>query len=187
MTMEHLLSIALGIGLSAACGFRVFIPMLVISIASMSGHLELADGFDWIGTPYACGAFGTAALCEILAYYIPWFDNLMDTIATPTAVVAGTVATASMVGDMSPWLQWSLAAIAGGGVAGTIQAGTVALRSASSVVSGGLANPVVATAELVGSAFTALLAIIAPIVALALVAVILGLVIRQFFFRERPA
>lgn len=119
--MDTALSILVGIGLSSACGFRVFVPLLVISIASQTGHLALADGFRWIATPAACAAFGTAALCEVAAYSIPWFDHLMDTIATPAACIAGTVATASMVGDLSPWLTWSLAAIAGGGVAGAIK------------------------------------------------------------------
>ncbi len=185
--METLLSLLVGIGLSAACGFRVFLPMLVISIASWSGHLTLADGFEWIATPYACAAFGTAAVCEIVAYYVPWFDNLMDTIATPTAVIAGTVATASMVSDLSPWLTWSLAAIAGGGVAGTVQAGTVALRGASSVFTGGFGNPVVSTAELVGSVVTAVLAVIAPIAAVVLVALLLFFIVRYWIKRKSAA
>ena len=48
--MDTILSVCLGIGLSAACGFRVFVPLLVMSIANLSGHLTLAHGFDWIGT-----------------------------------------------------------------------------------------------------------------------------------------
>src|ERR1043165_1472954 len=116
--MEPLLAICLGIGLSAACGFRVFVPLLVMSIASLSGHLTLAPGFQWIGTYPALVTFSAATIAEIAGYYIPWVDHLLDTIATPAAIVAGTVITAAAVGDMSPILKWSLAAIAGGGVAG---------------------------------------------------------------------
>jgi hypothetical protein len=97
--MEKLLSICLGIGLSAACGFRVFIPLLAISIASLSGHMILSEGFEWIGTYPAFLAFAAAAIFEIAAYYIPWFDNLMDSIAGPAAVVAGILVAASVIKD----------------------------------------------------------------------------------------
>jgi hypothetical protein len=169
--MELALSILIGIGLAAACGFRVFVPFLVISIASLSGHLDLAPGFEWIGTYYALTAFAIATVLEILAYYIPWFDNLMDAIATPAAVVAGAIIMAAVVGDMSPFLRWSLAIIAGIGVAGAVQGTTVALRGASTATTGGLANPVVSTGELAGSVVTSVLAVILPILAVALLAI----------------
>ena len=76
--METALSVILGIGLSAACGFRVFVPMLGTSIAALSGHLELSEGFGWIGTPAAAIGFGTATVIEIGAYYVPWLDNLLE-------------------------------------------------------------------------------------------------------------
>ncbi|MBN1522667.1 MAG: DUF4126 domain-containing protein, partial [Candidatus Aureabacteria bacterium] len=97
--MDNVLSIFIGIGLSAACGFRVFVPLLGISLASLTGHLELAPGFEWIGSPLALIAFSTATLLEIAAYYIPLVDNFLDTIATPGAILAGTIITASLMGD----------------------------------------------------------------------------------------
>src|SRR5205814_3692163 len=149
--MENLLSICLGIGLSAACGFRIFVPMLVMSIAALSGHLSLAHGFEWIGSYPALIAFSVATCLEIAGYYIPWVDHLLDTVATPAAIVAGTIVTASMVADVSPFLKWTLAIIAGGGAAGMVQGTTVLARGASGATTAGLANPVVATAELAGS------------------------------------
>src|SRR6266699_346020 len=107
--METLLSICVGIGLSAACGFRVFVPLLVMSIAALSGHLQLAHGFEWIGTYPALVAFAAATCLEIAGYYIPWVNNLLDTIATPAAIIAGTLVTASLVSDLSPFLTWTLA------------------------------------------------------------------------------
>jgi len=167
--MEITLSILLGIGLAAACGFRVFVPFLIVSIAAMSGHLELTPGFEWIGTPYALAAFGAATALEIAAYYIPWLDNLLDAAATPAAVVAGAIIVASVVQDVSPFLRWTLAVIAGGGVAGLVQAGTVTLRGTSTATTGGIANPAVSTGELGGSVVTSTLSIIWPIVAFVLV------------------
>src|ERR1043166_5372948 len=110
--METLLSICVGIGLSAACGFRVFVPLLIMSIASMSGHLTLAHGFEWISSYPALLAFAVATCVEVAGYYIPWVDNLLDAIATPAAMVAGTLVTASMVADLSPFMKWTLAIIA---------------------------------------------------------------------------
>ncbi len=163
--MDALLSICLGIGLSAACGFRIFIPLLIMSIASLSGHLTLSHGFEWIGTYPALVAFGTASIIEISAYYIPWLDNLLDIIAAPTAFIAGTVVMASTVSDMSPLLKWTLALIVGGGVAGTIQEFTSITRVASSATTGGLGNPVISTIEAGGSTALSVLSLTLPIVA----------------------
>lgn len=176
--MEIVLSILIGVGLAAACGFRVFVPFLVASIAAASGHLEFATGFEWLGSNYALVAFAAATLLEIAAYYIPWLDNLLDTIATPAAVVAGVLISASVFGDMSPFLRWTLAVVAGGGTAAAIQAATVTVRGASSVTTGGLANPAVSTGELGGSAVVATLAVVLPIVAIALVIIISAFLVR---------
>jgi len=185
MNMEFLLSICIGIGLSAACGFRVFVPMLVMSIAANAGHLHLAPAFAWIGSPAALVAFGLATALEITGYYIPWLDHLLDTLATPAAIVAGTVITASMATGTSPFLKWTLAVIAGGGAAAAVQAATVLVRGLSLASTGGLANPVVATMELGGSIITSLAAILAPFLAIGLVFLLLAIVsykmVRQRF------
>lgn len=187
--METALSICVGIGLSAACGFRVFVPLLVMSIASLSGHLTLAHGFEWIGTYPALVSFSVASGLEIAGYYIPWLDHLLDTLATPASIVAGTIVTASAVGDMSPFLKWTLAVIAGGGAAGLVQGVTVLTRAASSATTGGLANPLVSTVELAGATLTSILAVVAPVVALLLIVTILTVVGRKVVrrFRARSA
>ena len=77
--MELILSLSVGLGLSAACGFRIFVPLLVISIANKAGHLELADSFEWMGSTAAIITFATATVLEVSAYYVPWVDNLLDT------------------------------------------------------------------------------------------------------------
>src|SRR6476620_7600732 len=151
--METVMSICLGIGLSAACGFRVFVPLLFMSIAAVSGHLTLASDFQWIGSYPALTAFPVATALEVGGYYIPWLDHLLDTMATPAAIVAGTVATAAMVTDMSPMMKWTLAIIAGGGAAGIVQSTTVVARGISTGATGGLGNPIFATIELFGSVF----------------------------------
>lgn len=163
--MELLLSICLGIALSAACGFRVFVPLLAVSIANLSGHLQLAPTFAWMGTWPAVAAFGVATVLEIAAFYLPFLDNLLDSIAIPSAAVAGVVTTAACVTEVSPLLQWTLAAVIGGGMATATQLATTKLRLASSATTAGLANPVVATAELGGATGLTLLGLLSPILA----------------------
>ncbi len=163
--METLLSICVGVGLSAACGFRVFVPLLVMSIASLGGHLTLSPGFEWIGTYPALAAFAVATCFEVAGYFVPWVDNLLDAVATPAAVIAGIIVTASAVSEMSVFLKWALAVIAGGGVAGTVQVATGLTRGASTVTTAGFANPLVATMELGGAMTLSLLAIGFPVVA----------------------
>lgn len=170
--MDMLLSVALGIALSAAAGFRVFVPLLALSIAAWTGWVELSPGFAWIGTITALVVFATATVLEILAYYIPWFDNLMDSIATPTAVIAGVVASASVITDLPPLVKWVVALIGGGGAAGVIQGASALLRLKSTAFTAGLANPLLATAELAGSVFTSVLALVAPFLALAVLFVL---------------
>ena len=176
--MDTLLALIIGIGLSAACGFRVFVPLLGMGLASLSGLLTLAPGFEWIGSWPAVVAFCFATILEIGAYYIPWLDNLIDSVATPAAVLAGIIATASVLTDVSPFLKWCLAIIAGGGTAGLIQTGTAVLRGASSLGSGGTTNVLVSTGELVGAALTTALAILIPIVCLFLVGALCIVLIR---------
>jgi len=186
--MDTLLGLLIGIGLSAACGFRVFVPLLGLSIASLSGHLTLSPGFQWIGSWPALAAFSTATILEIGAYYIPWFDHLMDTITTPAAIVAGILVTASLVSEMTPFLKWSFAIIAGGGAAGIIQTGTVLARTASSGTTGGFTNFLVATGESVGSILTTILVLLIPVIGLVVVGIFLFLIIRSVRrLKHKPA
>lgn len=65
------LSILLGIALSAACGFRIFVPFLVVSLVGVLGGLPLPGGFEWLNTSQALILFAVASGIEIGAYYIP--------------------------------------------------------------------------------------------------------------------
>jgi Domain of unknown function (DUF4126) len=172
------LSVVLGVGLAAATGFRVFLPMLIVSGAAYTGHLPLADSFAWLGTRSALTMLGVAAVVEILAYYVPGVDNLLDSLATPAALVAGTIVSAAVMTDVPPMAKWTAAVIAGGGVAGLTQGATAILRAKSTVLTGGIGNSVIATAELGGALLLTLLALAAPLAALAVVILFLWLAIR---------
>ena len=183
------LSIVLGIALAAATGFRVFVPMLVVSAAAYSGHLHLDDSFAWLGTLSALIMLSVAALVEVAAYYVPVVDNLLDVLATPAAFIAGTIVSAAVMTDMPPMVKWTAAVIAGGGVAGLTQGLTGILRAHSTALTGGLGNPVIATAELGGAVLISFLALAAPTLAIVLVALFLFVAIRlaRRFFRSAKA
>jgi hypothetical protein len=176
--LDLAVSIALGIGLAAATGLRVFLPLLIVSGASYAGYLPLGENFAWLATPGAMTLLGVAAIVEILAYYIPGVDNLLDTIATPAAFVAGTVVAAAVITDLPPMVKWATAIIAGGGIAGATQGMTALLRAKSTMFTGTLGNPVIATAESGGSLIVSLLALAAPLAAILLIVAFFWLTIR---------
>ena len=180
-----LLSLLIGLGLSASCGFRIFVPPFIISLAALSGHLELSESFAWMSTLPAVIALGTAVVLEIGAYYLPILDHFLDTVAAPAAVVAGAIVSASIFTDLSPMMHWSLALIAGGGVAGAIHVAMAVIRGGSTFLTAGLGNPLVATAELGGAVGTSLLSLVMPGLALIIILVVAGLGIRQWRFKNQ--
>ena len=171
--METILGLCIGIGLSAACGFRVFVPLLVMSLASILGWFEPMQGFEWLSMPSVCIALAIATVCEIAAYYIPWVDNALDTIATPAAMVAGTLTTMAVSsGEMSQFASWAAAIIIGGGTAGAVQMSTVAVRGISTATTGGIANPLVSTVEWIGAVLLSVLSLLVPILVVIVVIIL---------------
>jgi hypothetical protein len=179
MTPESLLSIGVGLALAAAAGFRVFVPLLALSVAAQSGWVELSPSFSWLGTTPALVALATATLVEVVAYYIPFFDNMLDALAAPLAVLAGIVASAALLTDLPPWLQYTIAIIAAGGTAGAVHASTSVVRLKSSAATAGIGNPILATLELAGSIVVALLALLAPLIALLVVVLVVVVIARR--------
>ncbi|MGP1386133.1 MAG: DUF4126 domain-containing protein [Thainema sp.] len=175
--MDILIALCIGIGLSAATGFRIFIPPLLMSAAAVTGHYTPPNELTWMATQTALMAFAGATAVEVIAYYIPWIDNLLDMVEVPLAAIAGTVLTAGMLSgavtdsfpELSPLILWTAAAIVGGGTAAATEGATVVTRLASTATTGGLANPALSTAENLSAMIMTWLAIAAPILALGLV------------------
>lgn len=174
----------IGIGLAAACGFRIIIPFLGLSVAAAIGWIELVPQFQWIGTDAAFWAFATAAVLEIGAYYVPWMDNFLDAAATPLAFAAGAILTASVMTGISPFMHWTIALIAGGSIAGAIQTGTALLRGASTISTGGTANFFIATAELFGSVITTILSLLLPVAAFVFALIVAALILIKLIRRR---
>lgn len=188
------LSIALcaGVSLSAACGFRVFVPLLTLAIAVRFCGYSVNEHLAWVGSDTAFYGLLVATVLEIAAYYIPAVDNLLDAVSTPLALVAGAIVTAGLMPDMPDIVQWAIGIIVGSGAAGAVQASTVATRGASTVTTGGFGNALVASAENVFSVAGSLLAIVLPMLAIIgvlFLAWLLWCVLRRFRKRrqEQPA
>jgi hypothetical protein len=198
--MHIILALVAGICLAAACGFRVFVPLLIASIGVHLGWLNVGPSFNWLGSDWALALLGVATATEVAGYYIPWVDHALDTVSTPAAAIAGTLMAMSQISGLtatdgspllptagpsiSPAFGWIMSAVLGGGAALIVQLGTVALRIASTATTGGLANPIVSTFEHAGAVIVAALAILVPVVALIITGVVLALAIRWWINRS---
>ena len=185
MTSETIISIFLGVGLAASVGFRVFLPLFVLSLASYFGVWDLNPNWEWIGSLAAVITLGVATVVEIFAYFIPWVDNLLDTLAIPLAAIAGTAVMVSTVTNLDPVVTWSLAIIAGGGTATAIKGASATSRLASTATTGGVGNPLVSTVETGTAMVVSTASIFAPILAAVLVILIL-IVIFAIYRKLRP-
>ncbi|RXM50974.1 MULTISPECIES: DUF4126 domain-containing protein [unclassified Chryseobacterium] len=175
--LSYVISAFIGIGLSAATGFRVFLPMFAVSLASYFHWIPMNESFEWLAGLPTLITTGIATVVEILAYYIPFVDHLLDTVSVPLATVAGSVLFASQFADLGTFPQWALALIAGGGTAATISSGFAGIRAASTATTGGLGNSVVGTTETAGAGIMTVLAMVAPIIAAILAIILLVLVV----------
>jgi len=180
MDIETVLSLILGIALASAVGFRIFVPFFILSLATHYQVIDLNENWLWIGSTTAMITFGIATIVEILAYLIPWIDNILDTIAVPIAAVAGTAIMLSTVANFDPLITWTLAIIAGGGTATAIKTSTSGTRLASSVATAGFANPVISIFESGFSIILAVLAIFLPVLAIVLVGFIFWMILKLY-------
>lgn len=190
MEKEIITAIAIGIGLSASCGFRVFVPMLIASIAAKMNLFPVTESFQWLASWPALISFGTATLAEMLAYYIPFVDNLLDTVTTPLAVGGGTILLTSVLPIDNELLKWVSGFIFGGGAAATVQGGTVLTRLASTKLTAGTGNAVVATGEHAAAFGTSVLSLFIPLLISSVVIILIFYFVAKFgkrlFLKARP-
>lgn len=176
---DTIVALCVGIGLSAACGFRVFVPMLVMGAAGRAGLLHLTPGFEWLSSFPALLAFGCAGILEIGASCIPWVDHAVDVAAAPAALIAGTIATAAQLDGSGSLAGWAAGLFAGGAAAGVTHFANAATRAISTVGSGGIANPILSMGQAAASFLVSLLAILVPVAAVILLTVVAVLIYRR--------
>lgn len=185
MSIQWIMSACIGVGLAACCGFRVFVPLLIASVATKLGFIGTVAGFEWLSDWPALFGLSLATIFEIGAYYIPWLDNLLDTLATPASVIAGTVLSTSFLHIDNSLVHWGLGLMLGGGSAGIVQAGTSLLRLGSTATTGGVANPVVATGENVASFGLSLFTIFLPLIGAVIIGAVLIFIIGRLLAKRK--
>ncbi|MDR2232702.1 MAG: DUF4126 domain-containing protein [Tannerella sp.] len=176
--LQYVLAAFIGIGLAAATGLRVFLPMFAVSLASYFHWIPVSESFEWLAGLPALIITGIATVVEILAYYIPFIDNLLDSITVPMATIAGAILFAAQFTDLETFPQWALALIAGGGTAAIVSSTMAGARALSSTTTVGVANPVVSTIETTGAVVMTAFSYIFPVIAFVLAVVFIVLIIR---------
>ncbi len=178
--MAVLINILLGVSLAATCGFRIFVPLLVMSIAAQAGYLDLGSGFQWIGTTPALLVLAIATAAELLAYFFPFVDNLLISLGAPISVLAGILVSAAVMTDINPMLQWALAIIAGGGAAAATNLVSNGVHHGSTAVSAGTINPLISAVESGLAILTSILSVVAPLLALILIATVVFIIVNRY-------
>lgn len=172
------IALCMGISLSAACGFRVFAPLLAVALAARFTGLSVQGALGWVSTDAALVCLASATVVEMLAYYIPLVDHALDAIATPLSLLAGAIITCGLLPEMPEYARWGLGIVAGAGAAGAVQLSTATLRALSTATTGTLANPIFSTLENILSVIGAVLAIVLPCIAALCVLLLVWLVYR---------
>jgi hypothetical protein len=187
--MEDLVSwlpgLLLGVALSAGSGFRVFIPLLVSNLAAKFGMVSVSENFQWMTGNTTTIVLVVASVVEIASYYIAFIDNLLDSIALPASVVAGTLLTTQFLKIEDPTLQWGLGILAGGGVAGTIQAGTSLIRLGSTKFTGGIGNGFFSTFENILSMGISLVSLWIPLIMGVLAILLVFWMLKKLFSKRK--
>ncbi len=180
--LQVLIAASTGLGLAAASGFRVFLPPFLMAVWVRFGFLDVnieGTEFEAFSSDVSILLLGVASLSEILAYKIPWMDNMLDSLATPMAGLAGVSVVAVSLEGADPSVQWALAIIAGGGTSLSIQSATVAGRGLSSMFTLGLANPFFSLIEDIASILLIFIALLAPLVALCASTILIFAILRR--------
>lgn len=180
------LQVAAGISLAACAGLRAFLPLFVTGIAGRLGWVELSGPFAWLSSTPALVVFGVAVTVELLSDKIPVVDHALDVLNTVVKPAAGSALMASMLTNLTPLQAMVLGIVAGGGSAGLVHLAKAKLRIGASLLTAGLANPIVSLVEdgvaFVGTAAAFLVPLFAAAVA---VTVMTGLVVALVLLARR--
>ena len=176
---EFLPALALAIALAASAGLRAWLPLLLAGGLARLGVLDLGSSFQFLSSTRALVLFGVATAIELAGDKIPVVDHALDVIGTPLRPLAGAVLAASVLGTVTdPLTSVVLGTAVGAPSALVPHAAKSALRAASTTVTGGLANPVLSLIEDAISLLTFILAVLVPLVVVALLGLTLYLASR---------
>lgn len=144
------INILLGLALATATGFRIFLPMFLLSFTSHIGWVTLPQKLSWLEGETALFVLGVAMLIELVSYFIPGVDNIMDIIDTPIAVIVGFLVVFSVI-EVNSMMEWILAVVIGGIVPAVIKACKATIRGGVTLLMGGLGNGLFSIVEALAS------------------------------------
>jgi hypothetical protein len=163
--MDVLISICVGVSLSASAGLRAFMPLFVAGLLARYDWLDLGDSFVWLSQTPALIALGVAMVVEMAADKIPALDHALDLVQGPVRTGAGMVIFGAVVAELPTWATALSAIVAGGGTAATVHATKSAVRVGSTATTGGVANPVLSIGEDLTALLTSVLSILVAVAA----------------------
>jgi hypothetical protein len=185
---EFLPALALAIALAASAGLRAWLPLLLAGGLARAGVLDLGDSFSFLASDKALVLFGVATVVELVGDKVPAVDHALDVIGTPLRPAAGALLAASVLGTVSdPLTALVLGTAVGAPSALVPHAAKTALRAVSTTLTGGLANPVLSFLEDAISLITFVLAILVPVLVVALLGITLFFVLRLLRRRQAEA
>lgn len=176
-----------GIGLAVAAGLNAYIPLLVAGLLIHFDVISFGDPYDLLGGWPALIVVTVLLVIEVVADKIPAVDSVNDAIQTFIRPVSGAVLFAGAATGIDPDWSQALALILGLSAAGTVHAAKASARPVLNVATGGAAAPAVSTAEDVVSAGLSLAALLAPLLALILLALVAGWLVRLVLRRGARA
>ncbi len=180
-------SVALAIGLAACAGLRAWLPLLLAGGVARLGYLELGDSFQFIASTRALILFGVATVLEMVADKIPVVDHALDAVSTFLRPAAAVLLTASVMWRIDdPLVALAVGLAVGAPTALVPHAAKSLLRTASSVLTLGLANPLVSILEDVMAVALFVLAVVVPVLVAVVVLLVSLLVVRRIL-RSRDA
>lgn len=167
MTWTIVTAAATGIAIAAACGLRAFLPLLTLGAAARAGFIALDPSVAWLAHDPVLIALAVAAAAEIAGDKVPVVDHALDAISTVVRPLAGGLAAYAAVAHWPEPIPLGIALIAGTGALG-VHALKAKTRVGSTLFTAGAANPVLSLAEDFGAFGLTAVAIVLPLIALAL-------------------
>ena len=179
--------LAMGFALAATVGLRTFLPLLAGGLLARFGYVDLGHSFEWMQTTPALIVFGSAALFEVLADKVPGLDHALHVVESFVKPVAGTLVAASLFTNLDPMTAVVIGLVGGGTIAGAVHVAKGTTRAASTVLTGGLGNPVLSIFDDVLAVGGIVMAVLAPIIAALIVLVVVIGAVRLISKRRRAA
>lgn len=177
--METLLTVGTGVGLSSIAGIRAFLPLVLVGLFARLGLFTLPAPFGLLEDWLVIGALVVLALLESGLDKVPALDSIFDVVQIPLRIIAGAVLFSAALGagldaEAIPELA------AGGAIAGLVAVSKYFLRPSANASGAGVSASFLSSSEDVVALVGGMVAVLVPLVSLALVAFLLF-----FFFRVR--